>query len=468
VRAGAAVFDITPPLGVPLSGSFTPRPAVGVDDPLYARAVVLEDERGAAGRVAIVCCDVIAIGGDTVRAARDLAGRWAGVPRERILIAATHTHSGPSTTGIHGTPLAESYVTRLPEGIAAAVAMAAARLRPARAAWGNGEEGRVSFNRRFRMRDGTVRMNPGRLNPEVVQAAGPIDPHLAVLWIEGFDATPIASLASFALHYIGTDDGGHVSADYFGHYARWMQRIYGPDLVPLLFNAASGDINGVDVTGRQSGGGQSGGGHSKARQVAGIIAGETLRVVERLQPAEKVTLGALQRPFSYQRKTITAQDLLVSERLLALPETVPPAQLRERAGLGDAGPFSWTVGQPIPDNVLLSYARECRLLAALPEQATTELQALRVGDGAIAALPGEIFVELGLALKGSSPFGGEAGATMVVGLANDYVGYVATRRAIAEEGSYETWAARSALPAAGEGERMIAAAGALLTDLRSS
>jgi len=66
VRAGAAVFDITPPLGVPLSGSFTPRPAVGVDDPLYARAVVLEDERGAAGRVAIVCCDVIAIGGDTV------------------------------------------------------------------------------------------------------------------------------------------------------------------------------------------------------------------------------------------------------------------------------------------------------------------------------------------------------------------------------------------------------------------
>jgi neutral ceramidase len=144
---------------------------------------------------------------------------------------------------------------------------------------------------------------------------------------------------------------------------------------------------------------------------------------------------------------------------------VPAAQLRAQAGLGAAGPFSWTVGQPIPDNVLLSYARECRLLAALPERATTELQALRIGAGAIAALPGEIFVELGLALKGDSPFGAEQGATMVVGLANDYVGYVGTRKAIAEEGSYETWAARSALPAAGEGERMIAAAGTLLADL---
>jgi hypothetical protein len=478
VRAGAAVLDITPPLGVPLAGSFTERIATGIDDPLFARAVVLEDDQGPAGRLAIVCADLICMPGETVRAAREQIGAAGHIPPERVLIAATHTHTAPSPTGLLGTRRADAYMDALPARLATVVGLAVERLRPARLAWGTGWEAGVSFHRRYRLRDGTVRMNPGRRNPDVVGPVGPIDPELGVLWIEQDDGAPLASVASFALHYIGTDHAQHVSADYFGHYARWMQRLFGApfaapgtpgEFVPILLNGASGDINGVDVQDTEQPAG-----HRLARRVAGIVAGETLRVVQRLRPTADVSLAAASARLSFRRKRITDEDLEIAGRLLALDESVPPQDLRRAAGLGRDGPFSWVVGQPLPDSVLRQYARECRLLAALPEQLETEVQVLRAGGCAIVALPGEIFVELGLAMKGTGDGAPEGPAqpvarpgagspiTMIASLANDYVGYVATRRAIEEDGGYETWAARSALPAAGTGEAMVALARRLL------
>jgi hypothetical protein len=470
LNAGAVSVDITPPLGVPLAGSFQERIAVDVADPLYARAVVLEDERGAGGRLAIVCCDIICMPGETVRATRDLVARSGDVPPERVLIAATHTHTAPSPTGLLGTRRADAYMDALPPRLATAIGLAARRLQPARAAWGTGHEGGVSFNRRFRMRDGTVRMNPGRLNPDALEPAGPIDPELGVLWIESEAGTPIAVIAAFALHYVGTDNGRHVSADYFGAYARWMQRLYGESLVPILLNGTSGDINNVDVRDKLQPGGQQ-----QARRIAGILAGETLRVVERLRPSGDLTLAAAQARLPFAPKPITSADLEIADRLLALGDAVPQRQLRERAGIGPAGPFSWVVGQPLPDSGLLTYARECRLLAQLPARMETEVQVLRIGGCALVGLPGEIFVELGLAIKGRSPFATRAAldpgssladtATLIASLANDYVGYVPTRRAQEAEGSYETWAARSSLPAAGAGESMVELAVELLDGL---
>ena len=473
LKAGAATLDITPPLGVSLAGSFEDRRAEDVDDPLCARAVVLEDERGAAGRIAIVSCDLVCMPGDTVRATRDLVARSGDLPAERILIAATHTHTAPSPTGLLGVERAAGYMDALPGRLATVIGLAARRLRPARAAWGAGHEAGVSFNRRFHMRDGTVRMNPGHLNPDIVRAAGPIDPELGVLWLEGDDGTPIACIASFSLHYVGTDSSRHVSADYFGAYSRWMQQLYGPQLVAILLNGASGDVNNVDVRDPQQLGG-----HRQARRVSGVLAGETLRVVERARPTDDVPLAAVSERLPFRRKAIAAADLDAAERLLALPKCTPRAELRRQAGLGPGGPFSWVVGQPLPDSMLLTYARECRLLAQMPEQLETEVQALRIGGCAVVALPGEIFVELGLAIKARSPFRsdaadghnrpsgtGGAAVTLLASLANDYVGYVPTRRAIEEEGGYETWAARSALPAAGTGEAMVDLAAGLLAHL---
>jgi len=459
LRAGAVAYDITPPLGVPLAGAFTARYAADVDDPLFARAVVLEDDAGVDGRVAIVCCDLICMPGETVRAARELIGRAGDVPPERVFIAATHTHTAPAPTGLLGTPRADAYMDALPARIATAVALAARRLRLARAAWGAGRVDGVCFNRRFRMRDGTVRMNPGRMNPDALAPVGPVDPELGVLWIEEdetLERKPIAAIGCFALHYVGTDNSQHVSADYFGRYAGWLRRTYGPEVVPVLLNGTSGDVNNVDV--REP---KPIGGARQAERVAGMLAGETIKVVEQLRPIPDVKLGVASERLRFRRKQITLADLQTADRILAVPEDVTDKDVRERAAIGPEGPFSWVVGQPLPPSALRAYARECRLLAAMPEEHQTEITALRIGDCALMSLPGEIFVELGLAIKAHSPFQ----TTLVASLANDYVGYVPTRRAQEEEGGYETWAARSALPAAGTGEAMVEAAARLLSKL---
>lgn len=459
LKAGAVAFDITPPLGVALAGLLTPRYAVDVDDPLFARAVVLEDEGGVEGRVAMVCCDLICMPGETVRAARAMIGRAGDVPAERVLVVATHTHTAPSPTGLRGTPREDSYMDGVPERIATAVGLAARRLRPARVRWGVGHVDGVAFNRRFRMQDGTVRMNPGRMNVDAIEPVGPIDPELGVLWIEadGFsDSRPIAAIACFALHYVGTDNMEHVSADYFGRYAGWVTRAYGTEVVPMLLNGTSGDINNADVRDPKPISGAR-----QAERVAGILAGETVKVVERLRSASEVGLRVETERFRFRRKRITAADLETAERVLKVPEEAPLEEIRERAGIGEGGPFSWVVGQPLPPRELRAYARECRLLAAMPEEQETEIMALRIGECALVGLPGEIFVELGLAIKERSPFE----TTLVASLANDYVGYVPTRRAQEEEGGYETWASRSALPEAGTGEKMVETAVRLLDKL---
>ena len=109
------------------------------------------------------------------------------------------------------------------------------------------------------------------------------------------------------------------------------------------------------------------------------------------------------------------------------------------------GPFSWVVGQPVPKDRVDVYARQCQRLAALPEQMTAPVQAIRLGDAAILALPGEIFVETGLRIKAQT----SASPLMLVSLANGSIGYVCTDEALTQEGGYETWASLSSLGGVG-------------------
>ncbi|MDE2841577.1 MAG: hypothetical protein OXM03_13200, partial [Chloroflexota bacterium] len=99
-------------------------------------------------------------------------------------------------------------------------------------------------------------------------------------------------------------------------------------------------------------------------------------------------------------------------------------------------------------------------LHTMPETLTSTIQALRVGPAGFAALPGEIFVEIGLAVKAGSPFAPQ----FVLSLANDYLGYVATDEQLAL-GAYETWPSRSAIGGPGTADAMEKTALALLNEL---
>ena len=451
LRAGAARVAITPPIGASMSGGWFDRRATSVDDDLHAHALVLEQDDT---RLALVSCDVIAIPRDVVTAARREIAARTGIAEEATLIAATHTHTGPSTTDLLGVDRDAAYSEMLAEKIALAVERAARRAQPAAVASTSATETRVSFNRRYWMRDGTVRMNPGYASPDTVRPAGPTDPEVGIIWVSEAGGAPLAVVLSFALHFVGTDDQDAFSADYFGHVSRIFQRLYGPQFVTVFFNGASGDVNRIDVNAPPFRAG-----HAYAEKVATAIVGGVLREAALLTTRDDVPLAAAMARVPFQPKPIDESDAALARAILAAPEAAPLPE-----GPCGPAPFGWVVGHPVPPNLWKLYARETLRVAALPATLETEVQALRIGDAALVGLPGEVFCALGLDLKRRSPFS----PTLVAELANDYLGYIATHSAAAREGGYETWPALSALPAAGTGEGLVDAAVILLDRLRGT
>ncbi|HKG25490.1 MAG TPA: hypothetical protein VKB09_07560 [Thermomicrobiales bacterium] len=443
LRAGTGVTVVTPPLGTPLIGLFEYREAATVADDLTARALVLDD---GATRLALVVCDLIALSGATVAAARKRIAARYDIPGERVMVACTHTHTGPAPISLLVTPAAVDFLDWLPDRIADSVGIACARLAPARVAWGAAGVDGVCFNRRFQMRDGTVMFNPPPRSPDIVEPVGPVDPAVTALLVEDLAGKPLALWANLALHYVGTDDPLAVSADYFGHATRAVERVLGPESLGLLTNGASGDINNRDVAAPLD----AGTGTEQAHRVGLAVAAAAIKASMMQRRDESPPLAAARIRFSVVRRSITDGDIALATNILGHSPDEPWTNEE----------FSFVIGQPIPVPLRETYAREVLEVARMPERVETEIQVLRIGDLALVALPGEIFVELGLAIKARSPFP----LTAVVGLANDYVGYVPTRAAF-DQGGYETWAARSAWPAPGTGEAMVASSLALLRTL---
>ena len=425
--AGAATSNITPWLGVTMPGSFRPRYGEDVHDELLAKALVIDNGDV---RIAMVTCDLIAIPEAIANAVKARIKERCGISPECVMVNATHTHSGAGVSNLLGVGEDEGYTTWLPLKVADAVELAVKRMQPARAGFASVMEDRISFYRRWLMKDGTVRMNPGFNNPDRVRPMGEIDPELAMMYVEGVDGTPISVVASFSLHYVGTGGVGQVSADYFGQFFNLMRHYLGGNCVPILWNAASGQINNNDYSGERI---WQDRGHTRARRMANVLAGHVLTEIQLMDLDEKLALEAVTGTLEFSRKVITETDLDIAEQILAGGYEY------------EEGPFSWVVGQPVPKDRVDVYARQCQRLAALPEQMTAPVQAIRLGDAAILALPGEIFVESGLRIKAQT----SASPLMLVSLANGYIGYVCTDEALTQEGGYETWAGLSSLGGVG-------------------
>ncbi len=434
-RAGAVKVNITPPLGLEIAGSMRATLGLDVEDELHARALVLDD---GAGKLAFVVCDSCAIADEVVAEAKRNIARHTGIPEERVLISATHSHSAPAAARLFQSRPDGGYQQFLAVRISDAVRRAAARLEPARIGWGVGREESLLFNRRFHMTPGSiaadpfgrttdqVKMNPGVNNPNVVKAAGPIDPEVCLLAVQTADGKPLAALASYALHYVGGVPGQTYSPDYFGAWAHEMERRLdgGPGFVAILSNACSGNINNVDVRAKP----EKLAAFVKMRQVAAKLATECERVWRQIHFEPHAKLGGalewldlgVRRPTEDEVKR--ARDLAAN----APDQTSDIAQV---------------------------YAKETLQMAEYPATVKAAVQALRIGGLGIATFPGEAFVELGLEVKQKSPLK----PTFLIELANGYHGYIPTVEGHAQ-GGYETWRAKSSHLEVQAAPKMVASA----------
>jgi neutral ceramidase len=426
LTAGAAAADITPPRGCPMAGYYSARGAEGTHDPLQAKAIVFEHD---GTRVALVGLDLIGTPRDLVEATRAAIETGTGIPGGNVMISATHSHTGPvlSARGrfSEGVPggqeLLTSYLKELPARIAAAVKAADAARKPARVSTATGREDGLAFNRRFFMLDGTVGWNPGKRNPRIVRPAGPTDPSVPVVYVESLAGRPIATYVNFAMH-LDTVGGVYYSADYPHTLARSLTAVRGDDMVTLFTAGTCGDINHLNVA---SAAPQRG--HGEAARIGTRLAAEVLRTYERLEPVAG-PLRATSAVVELDLPPVTNDDVEKGKNVIAALS----------AGAMPAPAFL--------EQVKAFQAVE--VAGRLGKAYRVEVQVLSLGDGlAFVSLPGEIFVELGLAIKAGSPFK----QTVCAELANGSVGYIPTRVAY-PQGNYEVVSARVA---AGSGEKLV-------------
>ncbi|MDP3070260.1 MAG: hypothetical protein Q8N18_08225 [Opitutaceae bacterium] len=438
LRVGAAAVAITPPNAIPMAGYYSTRLAEGTHDDLHAKALVFEQD---GARAALVALDLVSLARPTIEEARRIIARTTGVPAEAVMISATHSHTGPllqSDSRRHSayggdTDLARTYTQALPAKIAEAVRLAEAALTPAKLSAATGREDSLPFNRRFVMRDGSVGWNAGKLNPNIVRPAGPIDPAVPVVYAETPAGQPLATYVNFAMH-LDTVGGLKFSADYPFTLAQLLGRVKSPGMLTLFTIGCSGDINHVDVSTKTP---QKG--PAEAARIGTVLAGEVVKTYARLAPvataAPRVRSALVQLPLA----PIAEGDVDKARALIARIGSKDDPKFLEKV---------WAF------KVLDVFGRTTQPLEV-------EVQVIALGrDLAWVSLPGEVFVELGLAIKAASPFR----HTIIAELANGSIGYIPTRRAYGE-GNYEPVSARCA---AGSGELLVETALRLLREAHAA
>ena len=394
LRAAAVEVLITPPvLPIEKPGWIVKILADHVDDPIRANLVVLES---GGTRVGFVSLDVLSIRWPEVDRIREI-GATLGIPEQNLLVAATHTHTGPAVSSPGLARRDENYVEFMIGCVGEGLQNAVQRLSPATIAFGSTVEGGVSFIRRCIMRDGSVRTHPPP-GPDIVCPESVLDPQVAVVRIhDAASDLPIGMIVNFACHPVHGGGGTGLSAGWPGAMATELERHLGPDLVTCFLNGALGDV------------------HHQSTMVRDYV--DTKENVGRA--VARAALAATMSPY--------ADDLPLSARTTTLQ--IPLRDID--------GPFGVNMLRRqrfAPDAVYETLIERLRAKKAKRDHVLAEVQCVRLGDlAAFVTLPCEPFSRIGIEIKLRSPVRN----ALVVGCANGMIGYVPTLAAFSR-GGYET------------------------------
>jgi hypothetical protein len=424
LRAGAAMVDITPALGIQIDGDIgRPRPTEEVRDPLYAKALVLDDGRR---KLCVLSLDLLAIQNGPSDTIRHRAAERFGFDADAVMVHVTQNHSAP---GIGHFVCRDEcdlikpehawlrmgddrYTEFALERILQAVELANADLRPAKVGAGSGLDPRGAFNRRYVLRDGTTMTNPGgEARKNILHVEGPTDPEVGVVSINN-TAGVLALLLHHTCHPAHGYPTRYITADWPGRWTDGMKGITGLRCVPLVVNGCCGNILHINWPDPHWVDDQ----YRMGRQLT-ETASEVLAGIERYE--ERVPLDFVSRKIQIPMREF--DPTMIEDARQLLRENPEPMWL------GDTGCVDWR----------WLYAVGRVDIAAQRERYPFydyEVQAFRIGEIALLALVGEPFVEAQLKIKLESP----VRHTYVAHMSNGYVGYIPTAHAI-EAGGYETW-----------------------------
>ncbi len=433
LKIGFGRADITPPLGLYLAGYAEVRQGDGWLDDLAASALAFSDGETTAVVLTVDNIGITQMYGDELR---KTVARRTGLPPEAVFFACTHIHTAPS---IHGGffPVDTAYNSVFFRQLADAAATALSDLSDGEVYAARGKVTEVSFIRRFRMKDGSTRTNPGRGNPNIAHPLAETDDTLQLVRIvrEGKEELVILN---FQTHpdVIG---GTNYSADWPGHVRRIFESAV-PGTKCLFFNGAEGDSNHIDVRADSP---YPIAGYEHSLHMGRSIAGEAMKLytyAERVEGDGRVAFAG--RIVNVKVNKGTEEELRAAEGIIALHE----------AGRDDEIPAS---GMELTTAVYEAYRMQ--KVKDWGDTYPLYLAAVRFGNVAFAGFPGEPFTEVGCEVRERSPFA----VTIPCCCANGYEAYFPMQSAF-DEGGYE---ARSCEFAAGVAETLIGETVEMLNEL---
>ncbi len=383
--AGFASVQITPPLGIDIRGYYQVRLADGVLDDLYMQAVVFSSN---GKKNALVVVDNLGIKRNTIDVIRKYAAEKSGIAEDSIFIACTHTHTGPYINVDSNVKYDMQYLEFFKDRIADAIKLAMDDLKPAKVGYAIGNAPRIAFIRRFRMKNGKVRTNPGVNNPDIVAPIGEVDERVNVIRIDREGGHGIV-IANFGVHpdVVG---GNKISADFPAFVRRAVEAAV--DNVKCIFvNGAQGDINHVNVFPKP---GEGNGmfhdfddvdrGYPHSRHMGNVIAGAVLQVYEKVKYIDIDSIDYAEKIVNVPANKGDASELPLAKKYNDL----------HNAGRDDEIPFE---GMELTTEV----ARAARIvrLENGPETFNIPVSAFRIGKIAFVGFAGEPFGDIGRNVK---------------------------------------------------------------------
>ncbi len=446
LKIGFGRLNINPMLNINISGYFLERRAQGFLDDLEVNAVAYQSGENCAVMICADLCDIkVPLVNKIVKAITEKTG----ITKDYIFVSATHTHTGPGITEgeIEKGSLEEEYFEFFVKRAVDAAVLAVNDLKPAKMGFGISEAKNVAFIRRFLMKDGSIKTNPGVDNPDIVAPVGDVDESVNVLRFDRENAETVL-VVNFANHpdVVG---GNMISGDWPSLFRGIVEKTI-DNTKCIFFNGAQGDVNHVNVHPR---GGDLNDmfmdfddvsrGYGHAKHIAYVVAGAVMQVFHKVQYVDVESIFGKLKPIQVPSNRPAPEDMPLAKKYYEL-------HLQNR---DDEIPY-----KAMMLTTVVAEAGRMVKLENGPDFFDVNLTGLRIGPVAFVGIAGEPFTGIGRGIKATEGFS----LIMPCCLTNGDEGYYPMQEAY-DEGGYE---ARSSSFKAGVAELLIEEGKKLLEEIK--
>jgi len=369
-------------------------------DPLFAHAAVFQNNETT---IILISLDIVIIEWQYVEIIRQKISEKHNIPQSNITVCTTHNHACPAVIERGTFKKEEPYIEFMINQSVIAVDQAITSLTPTELGTATGFESRISFNRRYIKKNGTMVSQPtlNTLTNDILCNEGVVDPEIGVLATRNTEGKITGVLVNFACHACHLL--GKLSSGFPGVLYERIKIAFGPDCTCLFLNGPCGNIihkNYSDPTFEDT-----------KERTGNILADSVEKIIESMKFKNDDSLNIKESIIP-----IKLEDISVAENNINNLE-----DHNVFAGLIRLGWYNWSL-------------EELRKLHSQRDHENVHIQVFRIGDTAFGTIPAEYFSHYALRIKEDSPIN----KTFVISLANGWLGYIPNKEAFERKGGHES------------------------------